>query len=152
VAVVTRAYREAIDDFFTDESLYTAKKNDYMRALHASSHREFSTGFYLGQPSDAQMLDNAVVDSTHEFLGVVLDYDAENNLALIEQRNKFSVGDKVEFFKKGHKQVITEMFDENKMQLSTAPHPKQRIYVRTTQPVEPFDILRIKKRLLCDKI
>jgi putative protease len=37
-------------------------------------------------------------DSNQDFLGIILDYDEENKLATIEERNYFKIGDKVTIF------------------------------------------------------
>ena len=142
VAAVTRAYREAIDDFFTCESLYASKKEYYMQELEKTSHRDFFTGFYLGKPSEGQNLADTLHGNAQDFLGVVVDYDAAGRLALVEQRNKFAIGDNIEFLKGRFTQSIAEMYDEGGAPISTAPHPTQLVQIKTLQPVEKFDILR----------
>ena len=144
VAVVTRAYRQAIDDYFESTELYESKKDLYMKEILKSSHREFFTGFYLASPNETegQSQESAVYTSTHEFIGIVQEYDAENKIAMVEQRNKFSVGDEVEFVMGGFTQKIIEMFDNNGAAISSAPHPQHMIKVRVDRPVEKYDIMR----------
>ena len=142
VAAVTRVYRQALDDFFTSESLYASKRDYYMHELKKTSHRDFFTGFYLGKPAGAQNLINAIHNNAQDFLGVVVAYDAEKQLAYIQQRNKFSVGDEVEFLKGGFRQNITEMYNKDGIAINSAPHPKEMLHIRTLQAVEKFDILR----------
>ena len=148
VAVVTRAYRQAIDDFFESPSLYESKKDYYLEELKKSSHRDFYTGFYFKSPHQmGQSLSSAVYTSTHDFVGVVLDYDCKTGLALIEQRNKFSVGDEVEFMKGDFKQIIAEIYDTDGVLLKSVPHPQQIVRVKTDAPVEKFEILRKKTNI-----
>jgi len=142
VAIVTSIYRQALDDFFADKNLYESKKDYYLQELKKASNRDFFTGFYFGRAIDGQNLTNTVYQNTQEFLGVVLDYDAETKLALIEQRNKFTVGEKVEFMKSGLKQTITEIYNKEGAQINSAPHPQQLLKIRTTSPVEKLDIMR----------
>jgi len=142
VAMVTKTYREAIDDYFTRESLYHSKKEYYMQQLARTSNREFFTGFYTNKALDGQNLSNDISNNAQEFLGVVLDYDASTQLALVEQRNKFSVGDKVEFVKGAFTQVIEEMYDINGTIVRSAPHPQQLISIKTPGITEKFDIMR----------
>ena len=142
VATVTRAYREAIDDFFTSESLYASKKAYYLEELKKSSYRDYYTGFYMGRPPDGQNFTNTIQSGAQDFLGVVVDYDAGTKLALIEQRNKFTVGDKVEFIKGGFTQAITQIYDEKGMSINSAPHPQQLLRIKTTSPVKKLDIMR----------
>jgi len=142
VAAVTRVYREALDDYFESESLYMSKKDYYLSELKKSSHRDFFTGFYMGKPSDGQNFTDTNYNTTNDFLGVVVDYDASNQMALIEQRNKFSKGDSVEFLKGGFRQIITEIYDENGTAVNSAPHPQQMLRIKIEKLVEKFDIMR----------
>lgn len=145
VAMVTKVYREALDDYFASKALYDSKKAHYMRQLARTGHREFFTGFYLDKAINGQNLTNEIHNNTQEFLGVVVDYDPNTKLATVEQRNKFSIGVNVEFIKTkgGFTQTIEEMYDIQGNPLGTAPHPQQILQIKTAEPVERFDIMRI---------
>jgi len=142
VAAVTRAYREAIDDFFTCPSLYESKKDYYMREIEKTGNRSFYTGFYFGRPASGQNLTNTIYNNTQDFLGVVQSHDPTTGLTLIQQRNKFEIGEEVEFLKSGHKQTITEIYDESNVPIITAPHPKQLLHIKTSIPLKKRDIMR----------
>ncbi|MBR5970616.1 MAG: U32 family peptidase [Lachnospiraceae bacterium] len=47
VRKVTEAYRQAIDDYFSDASVYRARIPEYLQQLREGASREFDTGFYL---------------------------------------------------------------------------------------------------------
>ena len=49
VAVVTRTYREAIDDYYTSKELYESKMEHYREEIAACTFRQFTTGFYYGK-------------------------------------------------------------------------------------------------------
>jgi len=142
VAVATSIYREALDDYFANPDLYESKKDYYLKALKKTSHRDFFTGFFLDEKGIGQTYESNTYTSTHEFLGVVVDYDAKTGYAIVEQRNKFIVGDEVEFMKAGFIQTISEMKNEKEQQLTAAPHAQERIYVKVNNPVAKFDIMR----------
>ncbi|MCL2573021.1 MAG: U32 family peptidase [Defluviitaleaceae bacterium] len=147
VAAVTSAYRAAIDDYYTDIELYKSSIPRYMSEINKSANREFSTGFYLGRPdSDAQVFDG-VHSKTYDFVGVVQDYDTQSGIATIEQRNKFVIGDKVEFLRAGASnfvQEIVEIHDIDGNKVEAAPHAQQLLKIKTMQPVSVFDIMRVK--------
>jgi len=142
VAMVTKIYKEAIDDYFTDESLYASKKEYYVRELLKLSNRDYFTGFYLDKAVNGQNLENTVYNNSQEFIGVVVDYDSVTGMALIEQRNKFSIGDEIEFIKGGFRQVLEEMYDIDGAAITSAPHPQQLLRIRTSMPVMKFEIMR----------
>ncbi|MCL2854716.1 MAG: U32 family peptidase [Defluviitaleaceae bacterium] len=147
VASVTKTYREAIDDFYKDPALYESKKDYYFAELLKSSNRDFSTGFYFGNPGvDGQIYhDDNARGQTHNFLAIVRDYDENTGFATLEQRNKFSVGEEVEFLRAGKPnfaQNVVILLDEEDNAVEAAPHAQQILKLKTNQPVAPLDILR----------
>jgi putative protease len=148
VATVVKAYREAIDDFYKDPALYESKKSHYLGELWKSSNRDFTTGFYLGKPlGDGQVYHGAGYVKTHEFLGIVRDYDKDSGLAVIEQRNKFVLGDEVEFLRAdmaNFSQEIRVLEDAQGRPIYEAPHAQQIVKIKVDEPVKPLDMLRGK--------
>jgi putative protease len=145
-AAVTRIYRMALDDCFNSKELYESKKGYYLDELKKTGTRDFTAGFYFGKPSEAQSTAQNSHPVSQDFLGVVTGYDAESGQAAIEQRNRFSIGDEVEFLS-GFSQTITEIYDTDGNPADSAPHPKQLLYIKTEKPVAQFDIMRgIRKR------
>ena len=82
------------------------------------------------------------------FLGLVISYDDEKNLVCLEQRNYFKVGDVVEFFgpnTKTFEYKIEEVFNDMNESIDIVRHPKQIVTMKVSQPLEKFDMMRIKK-------
>ena len=78
-------------------------------------------------------------------MGLVLDYDPESGMALVEQRNNMKLGQELEIFQPklaGYRQVLAEMYNEEGEAIDVAPHPQQLVKIRMEQPVEPYAILR----------
>ena len=78
-------------------------------------------------------------------IGVVIDYNEKTGMAKIVQKNRFFVGDTVEFLRpvgKFYTQKIQEMTDENGVSLTVANRPQSIVYVKTEQPVEKDTFLR----------
>ena len=155
VAVATSIYREALDDYFASPELYMSKRDYYTEELQKTSHRDFFTGFFLDKNGIGQTYPTNTYTSTHEFLGLVIDYDTGTGYATVEQRNKFSVGDEVEFMrclkpqtgaKGGFTQIITDMYNGKGQPISSAPHAQEQIRVKVDNPVTKFDIMRGKTR------
>ena len=146
VGTVVNAYRQAIDDYLNDPLLYEQRKPYYLEQDSKASYRGFTTGFYFGKPSDKeQIYTTSSYIRTYDFVGMVLDYDKEKGLALIEQRNKFVKGDEIEFMRHNgefFKFNVEEMYDEAMQPVTQAPHPQQKLWVRVPQSVEAFDMMR----------
>jgi len=146
VGIVTKIYREAIDDYFDDPGLYKSKMPYYQDELSKMSHREYTTGFFYGKVTGK---DHAYYDTDQiriqDYLAIVDSYDESTGYCVIEQRNKFDVGEKIDIIRacgKNHTQEIKVMLDENGVSISSAPHPKQKIQLKVDVPVTEFDMLR----------
>ena len=147
VAAVVSAYRTAIDDFYSGHELYKSKILQYMLDLQKSANRDFSTGFYVDRPSSDAQAFYGKHSKTYDFVGIVRDYDNESGIATIEQRNKFVIGETVEFLRAGcepFSQEITEMLDVDGNSVDAARHAQQILKIRVTEPVSALDIMRVK--------
>ena len=79
---------------------------------------------------------------------MIKSYDPETGYAVVEQRNKMVVGDKVDIFgpmTDYFEQEIKEMYDEEGEAVDSAPHPQQILKIKMEQPVGPFFIMRKEK-------
>lgn len=142
VANVVNAYRYAIDnmDNLTGKDYEMLKKE-----LCKTSHRKYTTGFYLGA-KDKECLESSMPVQTSEFMASVLS-NGDGEKVLIEQRNRFKVGDTLEVlspnkdtFNKTIK--IEKMTDENGEEIVDAKAVQQKIYLFTNLNLEKGDILR----------
>ncbi len=146
VGTVIKAYRQAIDDFFTDPALYEERIPKYFDEISKASHREYTTAFYYGKPDgNQQIYTNNSYIRPYDFIGMVQqDSDAEH-IAWVEQRNKFSVGDEIEVFPaKGDAFVmqVTDIWNASEEAVTSAPHPQEKLRVKFTKPVYQYDMLR----------
>ena len=146
VGTVIKAYRQAIDDYFTDPALYEKNLPVYLEEVSKASHREYTTAFYYGKPDgDQQVYTNNSYIRDYDFIGMVQQDSDADGFAWIEQRNKFSVGDEIEVMPakgKSFSMVVTEMYNEAGEAVSTAPHPQEKLKMKFSQPVQAFDIMR----------
>lgn len=137
VATVTNAYRQALDG--------TAPLPDARKELDCASHRAFSTGFYYG-PMDTTLTAAEYLQDC-QFTAIVLAND--NGRILVEQRNKFSVGDTLEIVSPGRVGLqfcVEALWDENNQPVESAPHAQQRLFLPCPYPLGPMDLLRKRIR------
>lgn len=145
VATVARTYRKAIDDYLESEEKYIQNMEYYKKEIGKCTYREFTTGFFFGNPDDAQIYNSNTYVTNYVYLGMVNNID--NGYVEIEQRNKFSVGDTVEVMKTNGDNLVLEvleMRDEDFNIIESCPHPKQKIFVKFNDLPEKMDIIRIQ--------
>lgn len=145
VATVTNVYRTAIDRYYANPEAYRADP-DWKSELAKAAQRQFSTGFLLGRPTAAaQSYSDQSPAKDYSFVGLVIDYDQESGLATLEQRGKFSVGDRLEFIGPAmlpQETVAQWMINEEGEQIESCPHPQMRLKLPLSFPVKPYDLVR----------
>ncbi|MCI8597709.1 MAG: U32 family peptidase [Lachnospiraceae bacterium] len=148
VATVARTYRKAIDDCLESRECYEGHLDWYREQIAGCTYRQFTTGFFFGKPDETtQIYDNNTYMKDYTYLGIVGESDTKGRI-LIEQRNKFSVGERIEIMKpKGDNILATVkgIWDEREEALESAPHPKQKLWVELDKSADKFDILRRKE-------
>ena len=144
VATVARTYRKAIDDYQKDPELYKQNMPWYLDQISNCTYRQFTTGFFFGKPSEeAQIYDNNTYVKEYTYLGII--GEEKDGTYRIEQRNKFSVGEKIEVMKPNGDNVeviVKRILTEDGVEQESAPHPKQVLYVDLGMKLDEFDILR----------
>ena len=145
VATVARTYRKAIDDYLTSPEKYKENMDWYLEQISNCTYRQFTTGFFFGKPSEeSQIYDNNTYIKEYTYLGIVGERN-EEGLYRIEQRNKFSVGERIEVMKPDGRNIpvtVKRIVDEDGNEMESAPHPKQVLYIDLGQELEMYDILR----------
>lgn len=144
-AVVTNAYRAAIDGYMKDGDGFVLDKR-WTGELESVSHREYCTGYFFDDPmKNAQTCTMPGYMREKAYLAVAIEDDKEKGLSLFIQRNKLCVGDKAELIspgKFGRAFEISEMYDENMNAIESAPHPFMKFYIKVPFEVREGDILR----------
>lgn len=147
VAAVARTYRRAMDDFKKDPALYEANMEWYKAEIGKCTTRQFTTGFFYGKPTaDMQIYDANTYTQEMIYLGITGTVREDDFFAL-EQKNKFSVGEEIEIMKPDGTNVpvtVLAIMDEEGNEQESAPHPKQKLWVRLSVTPGEYDILRKK--------
>lgn len=149
VAQVIKAYREAIDTYYSNPGEYHFNPQ-WLEELSKASHREYTTGFYFGKPTgEGQIYHSSSYIREYEFVGVVLEYDKSTGIAKVEQRNRMFVGDEIEVLRPGvpfFTQKIKSMKNTEGEDIEVAPNPQMILYMPMDQEVGEFTMLRRKEK------
>jgi len=147
VATVVKSYREALDAYYKDPHNYVFD-NNWLDEMSKASHREYTTGFYLGKPTgNEQNYKSSSYIREYDFVGLVTAYDAASGIATIEQRNRFSAGEELEVVSPQGPfwiQRAGSMKNADGEDIEVAPHPQMTVTMPMDRPVEPYAMLRRK--------
>ena len=160
-AVVTNAYRMAIDSYLADPEHYSFDPSWY-RELESVSHREYCTGYYMDDPMENAQLgshtgyirDKAYFATAVEYnedeatvltlAGVALENE-QGRLYRFIQRNKVKIGDSAEVIspsKVGRAFSVGELYLPDGTPAESAPHPSMIFWCRVPFDIYEGDIMR----------
>lgn len=137
-AVVTGAYRHAIDDIAAGRPVDPVWRDE----VEHVSHRVYSTGFYYGFPG--QYTENSRYIRQWQVCAIVESCD-EKGLALCSLRNKFKAGDALEAVGPDTRPfplTAPMMKDMDGNDLDEPRTPQMQFYMQLDRPVPPLTILR----------
>ena len=92
-----------------------------------------------------QVFDSAQLVASHEFIGVVRSYDPLTKRAVVEMRNRFAAGERLEMF--GPKTecrefVVTDLRNADGEPIREAVRVQEHVSLAMQDPVEEYAIVR----------
>ena len=142
-AIVTGAYRHAIDDIAAGREIDPVWRNEVEKV----SHRIYSTGFYYGHPG--QYTEHSRYIREWQVCAIVESCD-ENGLALCSLRNKFNAQEEIEVVGPDTKPfpiVPEKMEDLEGNALEEPRKPEMQFYLQLPKAVPPLSVIRKKVEL-----
>ena len=147
LATVISSYRKLIDAYY-DGTLNKELIEKEEKILSRVANRETSTHYYLKEADyNDQYYTGRQELSNQDFLALVLDYDKENHIATLTERNYFKVGDKVEIFTPNgeiYSFVVEKLYDENMNPIDVARHPEEILKLEVNYPIVANSMMRVK--------
>lgn len=145
IATIVSTYRKLIDDYCSDPDNFEMSDKYYQELLKAAN-RALCTGFIDNQADNRKQLYNQRDEHpTQEFCARVISYDSESKMAVIEQRNYFKVGDKIEFFSPRHENIIipvTKIINVDNEEVEVANHPMEVLQIPVDVELQKDDMGR----------
>ncbi len=129
VAVVTRTYRQALDNLLQHPESYVCKPQ-WLDELGKISNRGYTTGFAFSNEKITATNPNIKYVQTHEPAGMVLQYDKSRKRILMEARNRLLAGDELELLLLNDTvKIATESMTDVDGNRLLAAHGGNRIYL-----------------------
>ncbi len=145
VAVVTAAYRAAIDGYLANPSEDYVPEKWIIEELNKVSHREYSTGFYFGN-EPGQVYDNGGYVREYEVAAMV--EGCEDGYINAEQRNKIFKGDELDALPPRGKPVLLKadvLLSADGEEIESTPHPTMRYKIKSELRLPKGTYLRKRK-------
>ncbi|MEE1279283.1 MAG: U32 family peptidase [Oscillospiraceae bacterium] len=147
VAVVTNAYRHAIDYYFEHGSMPTGEDAWMLEEVYKVSHREYTTGFYFGRPPEGQCYQSGGYVRNFDIVGLV--ESCENGRIFFTSKNGVRAGESVEIMppdRKPFEITVKELFDEEAREfVDFANHPMGSYSFTCKTQVPKGSMIRIQK-------
>ncbi len=160
-AVVTNAYRMAIDSYRRDPAAYRFDPA-WLSELESVSHREYGTGFYFDDPMvEPQLVSACGYIREKAYFSTAIEYDKDEAAAITAcgvpmengdgrlyrfiQRNKVRAGEDAELISPGRigrAFGVRELYGPDGAALEATPHPSMIYWCRVPFEVRVGDIMR----------
>lgn len=145
LATVISSYRKIIDAYYSNK-LDKETLEQLQNTLARVANRETSTHYFtkLANETDQYYTGRQEL-SNQDFLALITDYDKDNKIITMVERNYFKIGDKVEIFTPSGKNYIfnvDNLFDEEMNELDIARHPDQVLKMKFDGDIEPYSMIR----------
>ena len=146
IATLVRIYRMVIDKYLSDKENYKYDKK-LEKELYRCANRETTDQYFNKFPTEKeQYYQDRQEDTNQDFLGVVLDYDEKTKEIILEERNSFKKGDKINIFgpnKESFNIEVEYIKTEDNELIETAVHPKEILRIPCSKKVEKNDLIRV---------
>ena len=146
IATIVNVYRRLID-MYCNKKENDAYIKKAIKILYRCANRDVAPQFFNKKPNEKeQYYGNRQEDSNQDFLGIVIGYDNDNKELVIEQRNFFKKGDKVNIFAPAiddYSLTIEKVKDEKGNIIDVARHPKQIVRIPCEKKIPINAIMRV---------
>ena len=147
LATVISSYRKIIDAVY-DGTLTEELMLEQERILGRVANRETSTHYFTHMADETDQYYTGRQElSNQDFLAQILDYDEENKIVTITERNYFEPGTDVEIFMPSGKVIsftVDKIYDEDMNEVEKACHPEEILKLKVDEFVEKDSMMRIK--------
>ena len=147
VGTVVRAYRQALDLYYSDPEKYTNSLDAFREELEKVANRQFTTGFYFQKPNEET--NNYLASrpaSKYGFLAMITGFDKETMTAKAIGKNRLKRGSEIEIVTPN--KIITQTLEKiiYKGEEVEESHAGYEIEIPVTQVVEANSFIRSKER------
>ena len=145
IATVTKVYRMLIDEYYETGTISDIEY--YKKEIQKAENRLFSHGFLEGMTTVNEQLYNMRSENpAQDFVGIVVDYNEETQIAIVEVRNHFKPYSTLEAFGPNLRSTqfdITTITNSDGLEVDAARHPKEIVKITCPFKLSKYDMIRL---------
>ena len=145
IATIVKSYRQALDEYYKTGDIKNI--NQYIAQIEKAENRETSIGFLKGMTTTKEQLYDLFHENPEQnFVGIIVDYNENTQMAAVDVRNFFLKDSKLELFspdREDYKFEINSILDKNGFPIEKANHPRDIVYIKCPVKCKPYDMLRL---------
>jgi len=142
LSITTRAYHQAMDQLNSGKSV----SQEIIDEVYAIANRGYITGFLEGNPQHRAQnyVQSHSGNQTRLFTGIIKEWDADNNLALLAVRGRFELGDQLELVQpdKTIPFKIEQMYDSGGNQINIAHSGGKDVLIGLPEKPSKYSLIR----------
>ena len=143
LATLLSVYRKVIDSCYNGTYEYNPIDE---KILYRVANRDSLPQYFDKKPGvNEQYFIGRQENSNQDFLGAIIDYDKSNKEIILEQRNYFEVGDKINIFGPNKNQFsikVDYIKNEQGELVDAARHPQEILRIPCNIEVYKYDLIR----------
>lgn len=146
LAHVVKIYRKLIDDIYNKN---IDSIEEYISEVEESGNRQTTKGWIKGFTDHKDLIYTFSNTPLQNYLGMILEYDKDKKLALLDTKNVINLGDEIELFsfnKPTTSFKVTKLIDPKGEEVISANNTFFKYLIEIPFNVERYDILRRKKK------
>lgn len=144
LAHVVKTYRKLIDDIYSNKIL---DMESYLKELDQTGNRQTTFAWLKGYTDENDLIYTFENTPLQNYLGMILEYDKENHLALVETKNIIRKNEEVELISFDHSVksfIVKKLIDPNGLEVDIANNTFFNYKIEIDFDVEKYQILRRK--------
>ena len=144
LAHVVKTYRKLIDDIYANK---IDDMNEYIKEVQESGNRETTTAWLKNYSDHHDLIYTFSNTPMQNYLGMILDYDENSQLALIEMKNVIRVGDEIELIsyeRETIRFVVDKIINQLGEEVDIANNTFFKYHIHIPFKVKKYEILRKK--------
>ena len=147
LATVMSSYRKIIDACYNNTLTSELLEREKF-ILSRVANRETSTHYFTHMADDTDQYYTGRQElSNQDYLAYVLDYDNDNHIVTISERNYFEPGTEVEIFMPSGRVIsftVDKIYDNDMNELEKACHPEEILKLKVDEFIEKDSMMRLK--------